>query len=912
MVKETGDGGMFEINDHVRSSKYGIGHILLVDDQTAVVKFEHGIEQCKIEELVQVDSPQKSVQKEIWDVPLEVVTRFQAEAIQSVNDTWGVLSKSRIALLPHQLWVCRRVLEAWPARWLVADDVGLGKTIEAGLILWPLLSRENVNRLLIICPASLVDQWQARLRDMFDIRVAPYVSEADTVKSDFWHTHPQVVASMQTLRKDSNDRHDRMLESPPWDLILVDEAHHLNADEQGGPTLGYRFLEKIVQANHVKSMVFFSGTPHRGKNYGFLSLLKLLRPDLFDPKKPLHEQLPFLRQVVIRNNKQNVTDLKGDRLFYPPKVTSDTYTYSPAEDRFYDMLTEFIATGKAYASTLNSTDQRTAILVLIAMQKLASSSVAAIGRALKNRHARIHSTRKQLAKLQEQKDALRFYDEIESTNDLDELNRLDEQLAEKTLALSLMEDEEPRISELIEAAECVHTETKIEKIVSVLDERYPGRAVLFFTEYKATQSLLMSALMKKYGDRCVTFINGDARADGVVHSDGSVKSISETRDTAAAKFNAGQVQFLVSTEAAGEGIDLQNNSNTLIHVDLPWNPMRLHQRVGRLNRYGQKKQVEVMTLRNPSTVESRIWDKLNEKIDSIMQSLGNVMDEPEDLLELVLGMSSPSMFREVFSGADDVPPGSLANWFDEKTAKFGGEDVIDTVRDLIGHCSHFDFQSMSEKIPKIDLPALRQFFLAMVKLNNRNYEESGDGVSFKTPEKWLNSPAIRTNYKNVVFDRTSDKSIPSERILGVGHAIVDQAIRQARANTSSVAALPGNTLTNPLLVYRVIDKVTSGTSNVRAFVASVEFESNGCMIHRDWETLLLLNNLLEKRTLRRDEAMAKPKSAKELDNMVRKGTEEVEKRMANFDLPFQVPEVHFLGVLWPADGDEKEIVENNK
>ena len=107
---------MFEINDHVRSSKYGIGHILLVDDQTAVVKFEHGIEQCKIEELVQVDSPQKSVQKEIWDVPLEVVTRFQAEAIQSVNDTWGVLSKSRIALLPHQLWVCRRVLEAWPAR----------------------------------------------------------------------------------------------------------------------------------------------------------------------------------------------------------------------------------------------------------------------------------------------------------------------------------------------------------------------------------------------------------------------------------------------------------------------------------------------------------------------------------------------------------------------------------------------------------------------------------------------------------------------------------------------------------------------------------------------------------------------------------------------------------------------------
>ncbi len=883
---------MFEQNDHVRSNKFGIGHVLLSDGQTVVVHFYLGIERCKHDELVEVDSPQKSLRREMWDVPLEVVTRFQAEAIRSVNDTWGVLSKSRIALLPHQLWVCRRVLEAWPARWLVADDVGLGKTIEAGLILWPLLSRENVNRLLIICPASLVDQWQARLRDMFDIRVALYVSEADTAKSDFWHTHPQVVASMQTLRKDSNERHERMLESSAWDLILVDEAHHLNADEQGGPTLGYRFVEKIVEANQVKSMVFFTGTPHRGKNFGFLSLLKLLRPDLFDPKRPLHEQMPFLRQVMIRNNKQNVTDLKGKRLFFPPKVTSDTYTYSPVEDRFYEMLTEFIATGKAYASTLSSNDQRTAILVLIAMQKLASSSVAAIRRALKNRHGRIQSTREEHSKL------LLSYEELERNNDLDELNRVEEQLAEKTVALSLMEDEEPRLAELIDAADAVQTETKIEKILSLLDERFSGRAVLFFTEYKATQSLLMSALIRKYGDGCVTFINGDRRADGVIGSDGKEKSITEDRETAAAKFNSGEVQFLVSTEAAGEGIDLQDNSHTLIHVDLPWNPMRLHQRVGRLNRYGQTKQVEVMTLRNPSTVESRIWDKLNEKIDSIMQSMGNVMDEPEDLLELVLGMSSPSMFREVFTEASDVPPGSLSKWFDEKTAKFGGEDVIDTVRDLIGHCSHFDFQAMSEKIPKLDLPALRQFFLAMIKLNNRNYEESEDGLTFKTPDKWLTTPAIRRNYKNVIFDRTADKSIPSDRIMGVGHAIVDQAVQQARDSTASVTALPENVLTNSICVYRVIDKVTSKSSNVRAFVAAVEFTDSGCVLHRDWELLLRLNDLLAKRTLRRDEAKQRPEGADALEAMVEQGTALIEERMDDFDLPFEVPDVHFLGVLW--------------
>jgi len=145
----------------------------------------------------------------------------------------------------------------------------------------------------------------------------------------------------------------------------------------------------------------------------------------------------------------------------------------------------------------------------------------------------------------------------------------------------------------------------------------------------------MSALMKKFGDNCVTFINGDHRVEGVTGTDGIAKAISLDRVSAAESFNQGEVRYLVSTEAAGEGIDLQESCCSLIHVDLPWNPMRLHQRVGRLNRYGQKNQVEVITLRNPDTVESRIWDRLNQKINSIMIALGGAMDEPEDLLQLV-------------------------------------------------------------------------------------------------------------------------------------------------------------------------------------------------------------------------------------------------------------------------------------
>ena len=189
-------------------------------------------------------------------------------------------------------------------------------------------------------------------------------------------------------------RHERLLESDPWDLVVVDEAHHLNSDEKSGPTLGYQFLEKLVEGNRVKSMLFFTGTPHRGKNFGFISLLKLLRPDLFDPKKPLGQQLPHLREVMIRNNKQNVTDLKGNRLFHPPVVTNLEFQFSPEEREFYEMLTEFIQSGQAYASSLDATTGKAVQLVLVAMQKLASSSVAAIRRALRGRLARIAEGRR--------------------------------------------------------------------------------------------------------------------------------------------------------------------------------------------------------------------------------------------------------------------------------------------------------------------------------------------------------------------------------------------------------------------------------------------------------------------------------------------------------------------------------------
>ena len=235
---------------------------------------------------------------------------------------------------------------------------------------------------------------------------------------------------------------------------------------------------------------------------------------------------------MIRNNKQNVTDLKGNLLFHPPVVKNIEFQFSPEEREFYEMLTDFIQSGQAYASSLDATTGKAVQLVLVAMQKLASSSVAAIRRALRGRLARIAEGRGRLDELQARREArrkrLEKRDECERQGDLDALSRLEEEIAELSGELRLMENEEPRLRELLNAADRVRRETKIDRIVSILHNEYDGRQVLLFTEYKATQSLLMSALMNEFEETSVTFINGDDRADEVVVPSGKPGALSRS------------------------------------------------------------------------------------------------------------------------------------------------------------------------------------------------------------------------------------------------------------------------------------------------------------------------------------------------------------------------------------------------
>ncbi len=813
----------------------------------------------------------------------EVILRTQALAIRSVNDAWGVFSRSRISLLPHQLWVCHRALRSWPIRKLVADDVGMGKTIEAGLILWPLLAKGSVRRLLILTPAKLVEQWQARLRQMFDIRMSMYRPEVDTPKADFWSTHNMVVASLPTMRADSNGRHDRLLEAPGWDMVLVDEAHHLYAEENGKKTLALQLMEKLQDQGKILSCILFTGTPHRGKDHGFWSLMGLLDKQ-FSPKRPESLMLEALPSFLIRNAKQKATDMDGKLLFKPVRQYPETFRYSPEEALFYELMTSFIQAGKTYANALSSKQRGQVILVLIALQKLASSSVAAVRGALVARRGRMNDAaeliRQELSAEQEDADA----DE--------ESKALIEWAKEgRQGQLRLMEDEARYLDELLAAANAVVQETRIDRIIQIVQDRFDDQPVLFFTEYKKTQALMMSALISRYGVDSVGFINGDNRLDNIVLPSGEVITKSAPRDDVCEAFNAGRIRFLISTEAGGEGIDLQERCSALIHIDLPWNPMRLHQRVGRLNRYGQKKTVEVVSIRNPDTVEGMIWGKLETKLASIMQALGAAMDEPEDLLQLVLGMTTPGFFNDLFDQAKEIPKERLAAWFDEKSRSFGGDTAIEAVKKLVGHAQSFDLSGLKD-VPPVDLPALKPFFTAALTANSRRPKTDGQSLSFKTPDKWLNHPAIKREYSGLVFDRTVKLEAGSD-LVGVGHPLVTRALQQAEGVTGSVTIARG--LTYPILVLQISDRVTDGGSHVQEMLIGMTAKNGNLQILKDWELLLELNDLSTS-----DGEGHLPESLNAVE-WIQTAKDAAAKHMSAMDLPFAIPEVRELMLIWPED-----------
>jgi ERCC4-related helicase len=859
----------FTKDQAVRHRQLGDGRVVADLGDLVLVRFGAAIEQVLTDDLEAARSLETALASGTLEDGLKVMARAQALAIKSINDQWGLFSRSRVQLLPHQLWVCREVTSHWPARWLVADDVGLGKTIEAGLILSPLMASGRVRRVLVLAPARLVPQWRERMKQMFDIRLNEYVSAQDRGSVTFWETNDAAVASFQTLRMDK--ARERLLMADPWDLVIVDEAHHFQAQERR-TTLTFGLLQTLEEAKRIQSLVLFTGTPHRGKDYGFLALMGLVRPDLFSPERDMASQLPDLHKAMIRNNKATVTDLKGNKLFQPVTVTPVDYGYSAEERAFYDTMSAFILDGRAYANSLTGRGQTARMLLLIALQKLAASSISAIRSALVKRRHTISSLTKAIV-IEEP--------EVET---LDEQAEAEEHRAASS-AINLLQNEIDRLNEIITLAEAVPQETKTKRLITLVEGLPPGETVLFFTEYKATQAMVLAALEDRFGRGSVAFINGEDRlnlADG--------RTLSMPRARAAEDFNAGRVRFLISTEAGGEGIDLQRRCATLVHVDLPWNPMRMHQRVGRLNRYGQTRPVQVYLLRNDETVEARIWDLLQAKLLNIQAALSASMEEAEDIAQLVIGMQGGSFFDDLFTSAPLRPKGGgLKDWFDAKTVEFGGRDVVETVRGMVGNVAHYDFQSLSRQIPDLDLPDLEPFLRNALSCEGRRLLAKEEGFSVVTPDNWRDALEIRDRFDGLKLDRNLPVSESASKLLGVGHALVDKALISALSRPLHLARIIG--LQNPLVLFQVIDEVTGRQARVHEVLLA--FGGNEGGILNDGETLRILN------VLKPQEGLSPHATPEELASIERI-LHEAPPILTSGNLAFQRPKAHPMLCLLPG------------
>ncbi len=258
----------------------------------------------------------------------------------------AMLTAAKVDLLPHQIVLTYRVANASPRRFLIADSVGLGKTIETALILRELASRGQLIRALMIVPAGLVNNWRRELNETFHLDFEVFGSEGDVTdrKSNAFAKHNRLIASIDTLKRPS--RVKRLLEAPRWDLIVFDEAHHLTAARSGNKvtkTQNFKLAEALRE--HTRDLLLLSATPHQGDHFRFWMLVRLLHPTLFLEVGDMIHNRYRLNAVVFRRTQADACDANGEPLFSRRQVHTQAFHLSDSEKRFYDSLLDYLRDG---------------------------------------------------------------------------------------------------------------------------------------------------------------------------------------------------------------------------------------------------------------------------------------------------------------------------------------------------------------------------------------------------------------------------------------------------------------------------------------------------------------------------------------------------------------------------------------
>ena len=533
-------------------------------------------------------------------------------ALESWNQITGALDRLDVDPLPHQIDLVHRIMTSDHTNWLIGDDVGLGKTIEVGLLLAAMKRRRQARRVLVVCPAGVVPQWQDEMRYKFNEDFRIYGLDFNIRQPSHWVSFDKVIVSIDRAKSETHS--PIFTDSGYWDVIVFDEAHHLSKIEGAAVTQRYRLAERMQQL--TDSLIFLTGTPHQGKTEQFVNVLLLLRPDLRARFAAMYADPSVVAEVVLRNRKSQVTDASGNFIFRGQDTNLVEVPLSGAARDFDLQLRRYIRHGYA-ASAAGGVTGRAVGFVMTTYRKLASSSISAIERALQRRRARLlghvdgNADRMALSRFEELQDP--FEEGEDGQDDLADLS--DEVSALGGGVNPFFRNELRMLDELCSAARVVKADDrKLEEfLTSIVDPAHDsGRRLLIFTEYRATQDYIVEALRQRYANSGVCQINGSMDLAE------KRRNIDDFNDYA---------QFMVSTEAGGEGINLHYNCHVMVNYDLPWNPRRLVQRAGRLYRYGQRERVVIFNLMARDGFDNRALAMLLNRVSTIAHDMSDVSTE---------------------------------------------------------------------------------------------------------------------------------------------------------------------------------------------------------------------------------------------------------------------------------------------
>jgi len=584
------------------------------------------------------------------------------------------ISNSLVRLEPYQLACVNQVMQKLRQRALIADDVGLGKTIEAGLILKELDARRRADRVLFVVPAHLQKKWLREMRRFFDIDL----TKADRAwvegenrrlgeEANVWNQDEQrLIASQAFLRQ---DRYEAPLDEAFWDVVVVDEAH--KASKKGDtPSKTARRIEQI--SGRSDALLLLSATPHTGKEQSFRSLISYIDPLKVAENQELTRDI--VDEVMVRRGKETIFDDEGERIFPNRDVQTVPVDMTLPEEDFYEAVTEYVRTIYNRSEALGA---RVVGFAMALMQKRLVSSIGAIE-----------------ATLQRRLEGLLEEDEVELSTDgrsylegedLEEEDQIDAQQELERVTVAgdaALHEELEALRHLLDMADRITVDRKAQKIrrfIQSLLEEEPDEKVLLFTEYRDTLDYFLGLCEEEPWYDEIMVIHGDVDKD----------QRTEIED----EFNYGERRLLFATDAASEGIDLQKSCHVMINYELPWNPNRLEQRIGRIHRYGQEREVKVWNFQFEGTREAQIFEMLQEKVENIRARVGATAD--------VLGMIEDLNVEDlIMRSIRDEDPASATKEELERELEERERTLRDWYERSLIDCSTFDAESR-QKIQEI-------------------------------------------------------------------------------------------------------------------------------------------------------------------------------------------------------------------